>query len=318
MMSNRNVCVVTRLALLFAVAVPLAATSRVAGAETPKSAVSSSQLPKRKQTTLGLSVTAAEACDRWKAAPEKVKVIDVRTPEEFEYGKKRNTAFVAQVTEIAQPEDVLLLTCRSGGRGVMAVNRLAAAGFTKAYTIVDGTEGDLVEDPQSVHFGKRMKNGWKNSAPWVYDIDPRTGPRTARACRGRLAGGAPRSRGTRAQRLDAAGSRRRGGARDRGVPASTGESDESAPAGPQQPGRARGYPAWEVTSRRPIHEAGGTKQTRGETAAREALGSRGRDRRVRPQPGQLSQPPPALDVPPGCSKRHLDPSSLLTTGRGVP
>jgi hypothetical protein len=34
-------------------------------------------------------------------------------------------------------------------------------------------EGDLVDDPQSVFHGKRMKNGWKNSGlPWTYDLDP--------------------------------------------------------------------------------------------------------------------------------------------------
>ena len=108
-----------------------------------------SQVPKGKQTTLGLYVTAAQAYDMWKAAPDKVKVIDVRTPEEFafvghpemaynipvafvtyekkagkfEYAPKMNKAFVAQVKEIAQPTDVLLLMCRSGGRGAMAVNR---------------------------------------------------------------------------------------------------------------------------------------------------------------------------------------------------
>ena len=54
----------------------------------------------------------------------------------------------------------------------MAVNQLAAAGFTQAYNIVDGIEGDTVDDPESVFHGKRMKNGWKNSAPWVYGVDP--------------------------------------------------------------------------------------------------------------------------------------------------
>ena len=38
--------------------------------------------------------------------------------------------------------------------------------------IVDGIEGDLVEERDSVFYGKRMKNGWKNSAPWGYTIDP--------------------------------------------------------------------------------------------------------------------------------------------------
>ena len=55
----------------------------------------------------------------------------------------------------------------------MAVNQLAAAGFKNAYNIIDGMEGDTVDDPGSVFCGKRMRNGWKNSGlPWVYGIDP--------------------------------------------------------------------------------------------------------------------------------------------------
>ena len=166
----------------------------------PKAAakVAGDKLPKIKQTALGLYVTAADAYEMWKAAPDKVKIIDVRTPEEFAfvghpamawnvplafvsyqreggkftYAPQMNKAFVDQVGEIAQPSDILLVTCRSGGRGGMAVNQLAAAGFTNAYNIVDGIEGDTVDDPESVFHGKRMKNGWKNSAPWVYDVDP--------------------------------------------------------------------------------------------------------------------------------------------------
>ena len=164
----------------------------------PIAAMTGAQLPKMKQTTLGLYVTAAQAYEMWKASPEDVKIIDVRTPEEwafvghpkmawnipiafvsyqrkdgkFTYAPQMNAAFVAQVKEIAKPSDVLLVTCRSGGRGAMGVNQLAAAGFTKAYNIVDGIEGDTVNDPESVFHGKRMKNGWKNSAPWVYDVDP--------------------------------------------------------------------------------------------------------------------------------------------------
>ena len=157
------------------------------------------QLPKEKQTTLGLYVTAAQAYEKWKAAPDKVKVIDVRTPEEFafvghpemvwniplafviyqrkagkiEYGAKMNPDFVSLVQEVAKPTDTLLVMCRSGGRSAMAVNKLAAAGFKNVYNIIDGMEGDKVEDAESVFDGKRMKNGWKNSGlPWIYDIDP--------------------------------------------------------------------------------------------------------------------------------------------------
>jgi rhodanese-related sulfurtransferase len=198
--SNRTVRCTTSVVLLFAVGIFFTAATSASGAEPqkPAAAVDASKLPKMKQTTLGLYVTAAQAYEMWKAAPDKVKVIDVRTPEEFafvghpemawniplafvtyqrkegkfEYGHRPNEAFVAQVLEIAQPTDVLLLTCRSGGRGAMAVNVLAKAGFTNAYNIVDGIEGDRVDDPESVYHGKHMKNGWKNSAPWVYKLDP--------------------------------------------------------------------------------------------------------------------------------------------------
>jgi hypothetical protein len=40
-------------------------------------------LPKEKQTALGLYLTAKEAYAKWQAAPDKIKIIDVRTPEEY-------------------------------------------------------------------------------------------------------------------------------------------------------------------------------------------------------------------------------------------
>jgi len=160
--------------------------------------VHSAEIPKGKQTTLGLYVTSAQAYEMWKKDPEKVRIIDVRTPEEFafvghaemawnvplafvtykrEAGKTKhsiqwNQNFVDEVKELAKADDTVLVTCRSGDRGAMAVNQLAAAGFTNALNIVDGVEGDKVDDPGSVFHGKRMRNGWKNCAPWVYGYDP--------------------------------------------------------------------------------------------------------------------------------------------------
>jgi len=156
-------------------------------------------VPKEKQTTLGLYVTAQEAFEKWKADPGKVKILDVRTPEEFIFighpagawnvplvlqthdwdaakrhlAMKPNPDFIAQVKEVAGPDDMLLVICRSGGRSAKAVNMLAEAGFKNAYTVTDGMEGDLVDDPGSAFHGKRMKNGWKNAGlPWTYDVDP--------------------------------------------------------------------------------------------------------------------------------------------------
>jgi len=198
--SRRNHRRPTALAALAAMAILLAAAPIASAAQTgnPAATTAGSEVPELKHTTLGLYVTAAQAYEMWKAAPDKVKVIDVRTPEEYafvghpemawniplafvrytrkegkaEYHMTRNQDFVTEVKAIAGPADILLVTCRSGHRSAKAVDALAAAGFTNAYNIFDGVEGDTVKDPGSVFDGKRMKNGWKNSAPWVYSVDP--------------------------------------------------------------------------------------------------------------------------------------------------
>jgi len=160
---------------------------------------SSHQVPEKKQTSLGLYVTAQEAYEMWKSNPGQVKVLDVRTPEEYifvghgemarnipllfvkyqwnadknEPVVEPNPDFISSAKSLFGSTDTLLVTCRSGGRSAIAVNMLAKAGFVNAYNIIDGMEGDKVNDPGSVYHGKRMKNGWKNSgAPWTYDVNP--------------------------------------------------------------------------------------------------------------------------------------------------
>lgn len=157
----------------------------------------SASIPKEKQTVLGLYVTAREAWEKWKADPDKVKIIDVRTPEEYlfvghptmawripvaiqiyewdtekqKFPMKPLPDFVSRCSEVAKPEDTLMLMCRSGGRSAIAVNMLAQAGFKHVYNIIDGMEGDAVADPDSVFLGQRLKNGWKNSGnPWTYKL----------------------------------------------------------------------------------------------------------------------------------------------------
>jgi len=156
-------------------------------------------LPKGKQTALGLYVTAKEAYEKWQAAPEKVLILDVRTPEEFlfvghppmawkipialqsyewdaEKGKfpmKLLPDFVERVSAVAKPGDTIMVTCRSGGRSAIAVNMLAKAGYENVYNITDGFEGDTVDDPMSVFQGQRMRNGWKNSGlPFTDKLTP--------------------------------------------------------------------------------------------------------------------------------------------------
>jgi rhodanese-related sulfurtransferase len=156
-------------------------------------------LPKEKQTSLGLYVTAKEAYAKWKAEPEKVKILDVRTPEEYlfvghptmawkipvadqsyewdtekrQFPMKPLPDFVSRVQTIAQPDDTLLVMCRSGGRSAIAVNMLAKAGFKHVYNITDGMEGDEVDDPGNAFHGMRLRNGWKIAGcPWTCKLTP--------------------------------------------------------------------------------------------------------------------------------------------------
>ena len=135
-------------------------------------------VPQSKRTSLGLYITAADAYEKWKADPENVKLIDVRTPQEFRtVGYPEMAAriplsaseqFVRQVKRVASLDDTVLVICRSGNRSAVAVEMLAQAGFDNAYTVVDGFEGDRESDPSSPDYGKRTVNGWKNAGlPWT-------------------------------------------------------------------------------------------------------------------------------------------------------
>jgi len=187
------------LALVATIGVTVIASASGGATEESASQTEKLQLPKEKQTTLGLYITAKEAYEKWKTEPDNFKIIDVRTPEEYLFVGHAATAwnipvaaqiyewdaekqqfpmkplpdFVARVSEVAKPDDMLMVMCRSGGRSAMAVNLLAKAGFTHVYNITDGMEGDAVTDPNSVFVGQRLVNGWKNSGlPWTYKLTP--------------------------------------------------------------------------------------------------------------------------------------------------
>ena len=94
-------------------------------------------LPEGKRTALGLYVTAKEAYAKWQAAPDRVKIIDVRTPEEYlfvghptmawkipvaiqvyewdagknQFPLKPLMDFAARVSQIAKPDDTLMHRC---------------------------------------------------------------------------------------------------------------------------------------------------------------------------------------------------------------
>ena len=152
----------------------------------------------RKKTSAGKYVTALQAFEMWKAAPEEVFIIDVRTPEEYVYighprmainipwqvwtGKydpekkdvvlDKNPDFVTEIQKRYKPEDTLLIMCRSGHRSAPSCEAIIKTGFENVYHVIDGFEGDKVSDPENSFNGMRMKNGWRNSGlPWTYDTD---------------------------------------------------------------------------------------------------------------------------------------------------
>ncbi|MCM0756755.1 rhodanese-like domain-containing protein [Desulfovibrio aminophilus] len=153
---------------------------------------------KRKETVLQKYLDAKEAYAMWQASPDKVFIVDVRTPEEYDFvghpamarnvpvqtwagkwdtEKKSmplvdNPAFVSTMKKLHKPGDTLILMCRSGHRSAKAIAKLAEAGFTNVYNMIDGFEGDKVEDKANSEFGKRVLNGWRNSKlPWTYALD---------------------------------------------------------------------------------------------------------------------------------------------------
>ena len=162
-----------------------------------------STLSEKKQTKLGLYMTSEQAYQYTMENMDKTLFIDTRTPSELNYlgattvmdasvplvfmdtrdwnDKKHryrrasNNNFVADIeARLKQKglnkEDTVILICRSGKRSAKGVNLLADAGFTRAYSVVDGYEGDKAKKGKDK--GQRTVNGWKNSGlPWTYSLD---------------------------------------------------------------------------------------------------------------------------------------------------
>ncbi len=189
---NNSVAHKTYFILLIIIAMSIATTEPTTGQ------VEKPELPKAKQTTLGLYVSAKEAYEKWQQAPDEIKILDVRTPEEYIYighapmawnipafvqthnwdaekehfSIKPEAGFMNHIKEVFKPTDSIYVMCRSGGRSAWAVNALAEAGYKNVYNITDGFEGDAISDTESLYKGQRLKNGWKNSGiPWTYKVE---------------------------------------------------------------------------------------------------------------------------------------------------
>jgi rhodanese-related sulfurtransferase len=182
---------------------PVLAIAVLAAFSSVSSAEDWSSLNKKKQTKLGLYMTAEQAFKHTDANMDKTLFVDIRTPSELNYlgaatvmdvhvpavfmdttewndkkhryKRAENKNFVSDIDSALKKkglgkDDTVILMCRSGKRSASAVNALADNGYTKVYTVVDGYEGDKLKEGENK--GKRMKNGWKNAGlPWTYSLD---------------------------------------------------------------------------------------------------------------------------------------------------
>ena len=139
-------------------------------------------LARQRGEALGLpyagALTVLEAAQLLQLAPG-AKLVDVRTRAEWDWvgrvpdaveiewnqypGGVRNPNFLAELKRRVDPEAMVMFLCRSGARSNAAANLAVASGFTNAYNILEGFEGDKNAS------GHRNKvGGWRHAnLPWT-------------------------------------------------------------------------------------------------------------------------------------------------------
>lgn len=167
-------------------------------------AANPADVPKDKQTALALYLTPTGAWEMIQKNPDKTLFIDVRTRAEATYvgmaegvdglvpfvdhdpfwawDDKRNSYKLEPVQNFVpaiqlrldaknlNKDDIVIVMCRSGTRSAVAANRLAEAGYTKVYSVIEGFEGDSSKSGPDK--GQRTVNGWKNDGlPWTYKLE---------------------------------------------------------------------------------------------------------------------------------------------------
>jgi len=165
--------------------------------------VTQADVIKKKQSESNKYLTAAQAYSVVKANAGEVLFIDVRTLAEIEFvgwapmvdavipymsndfdewneKKKRYLKVISGdfpitfedlVTSKGFNKDTpIIFMCRSGTRSAKAATLATKLGYTNAYTVIDGFEGDKAKEGKSK--GHRTLNGWKNSGlAWDYKVD---------------------------------------------------------------------------------------------------------------------------------------------------
>lgn len=107
------------------------------------------------------------------------KLVDVRTKPEMLYvgkipgslavewqtypGNRENPEFLAELAAAVPRDQPVMFMCRSGARSHAAADAATRAGWTEAYNVIEGFEGDKDAEQHRGTVG-----GWKKSGlPWV-------------------------------------------------------------------------------------------------------------------------------------------------------
>jgi rhodanese-related sulfurtransferase len=128
------------------------------------------------------AVTPAEAFELLQLDPS-ARLVDVRTRAELDWvgrpaidnaqyshvewiqypGSVPNTAFMQQLRELITPDTPVLFLCRSAARSKLAAVLAQKEGFTKAFDLLEGFEGD--KDSQG---HRKTVSGWCfRGLPWI-------------------------------------------------------------------------------------------------------------------------------------------------------
>ena len=107
------------------------------------------------------------------------KLVDVRTDAELHFvgsvpgGEaiewnsypegQRNPAFLEQLGEVVRKDEPVMFLCRSGVRSHSAATAASQAGWTEAYNVLEGFEGD-----KDAVGHRNVAGGWRKAGlPWV-------------------------------------------------------------------------------------------------------------------------------------------------------
>lgn len=124
------------------------------------------------------ALTPTEAYAVWQAAPA-AALVDVRTRAEWDWvgrvpdslpiewvlypGNRPNAHFLDELKKQVDPESVVLFLCRSGVRSHHAAGLATQAGYSAAYNILEGFEGDRDAEGHRGRIG-----GWRHAGlPWI-------------------------------------------------------------------------------------------------------------------------------------------------------